>query len=229
MSFGSMTNSAQQRTQQQQQTASAKPAADPSKPSLQQAWEHHEICKVRQVQDAFEQVRKRAQLQQISVEQQLSRDGYARFEDFILACKQFPLFCNRMEFAELGSGIVLYFDFLLYLIALSLLLFVFQIPIILEATSSQDRETTKTNLEKWTQEDEGAIDPAYYSPGNVGPAGWDGKWLVFLYAVMTLVAIVVTLLYQVRQRHVDVKCDLKSVHPNDFAIMVGGGSSFATP
>lgn len=54
----------------------------------------------------------------------------------------------------------------------------------------------------------------------MGPEGWGGKWVAVVYVILTIVLLVITFLYQVHQRHVDVKCDLKAVHPNDFAIMV---------
>lgn len=94
-------------TVQHQQQSPAKQGipqgAAPARPTVEAALEHCEICKVRRVQDAFEEIRKKAVLQNSTVEEELQIRGYRRFEDFILSCKQFPLLCNIMDFAELGS------------------------------------------------------------------------------------------------------------------------------
>ncbi len=57
--------------------------------------------------------------------------GFKTFEDFLLSCKRFGIFSSPRHLHELGSGYVLYFDFLKYCFFLILIYFLFVgLPII---------------------------------------------------------------------------------------------------
>ena len=82
--------------------------------------------------------------------------GFKSFEDFLLSCKRFGIFSNTKHLNELGSGVVLYFDFLKYCAVLVVIYFVFvALPIMVLVTHPGDDVTSdrytriELNLRSW--------------------------------------------------------------------------------
>eukprot|EP00392_Amoebophrya_sp_AT5.2_P019030 g19718.t1 len=130
-------------------TGAAAAAAQRPKATKEAAQEFHQMCLVRQVQQSFETVREQAKANNVDLGEQLQNMGYARFEDFILKCEKFSFFCDPMDFAELGAGMVLYFDFLKYLMCLALFFFVLYTPAMLLVVGGA--EDSPYLLNSWTK------------------------------------------------------------------------------
>jgi len=89
--------------------------------------------------------------------------GYTTFEDFLLSCEKFGVFADTKDLHELGSGYVLYFDFLKYCAIMMMIYFVIcQLPIMTYVTHPGAPGTdtwthVMVNLYKW-QNPDGTID-----------------------------------------------------------------------
>jgi len=85
-------------------------------------------CRVRKIQEKIEEVSQKAKDAKKTIDQQLTEDGYKGHSDFARQCPQFDLTCNPMEFKELGSGFVLYFQFIGFMMFLLLLVVLITSP-----------------------------------------------------------------------------------------------------
>ncbi|CAD7941555.1 unnamed protein product [Amoebophrya sp. A25] len=196
-------------------TAATKPPAE--RPTLESALEHQELCKVRKVQSSFEAVRRMANQNGLDLPKQLADMGFARFEDFILQCDKFMMGCSPMAFCELGPGMVLYFDFLKYLIFLSIFILMFYAPAMFGAF--QCHKNRDDYLALWSPGDP-MVNSNFCSMGNAGPGGLDKAWVVWLLIFLLLLLNISTGIYGARQKRIDARCDAASVHPNDYAVFV---------
>jgi len=85
-------------------------------------------CGVRNIQSKFEEVITTAKSKKITPEEEMKERGLKNYQAFTKTCDQFSLFCWPEEFAELGSGFVLYFYFLFFLGSILAIAFALQIP-----------------------------------------------------------------------------------------------------
>jgi len=85
-------------------------------------------CGVRKVQREYEKMADEARKNGHSTMEEMKTRGYKDYQSFSKACPEFRLMCWPTEFAELGSGVVLYFHFVAQLGFLFLLLFALQVP-----------------------------------------------------------------------------------------------------
>lgn len=84
---------------------------------------------VRKIQKPYEEISAAAKAKGITVVKEMQERGYKDFDSFNKGCGQFPMTCWVTEFAELGSGYVLYFHFLTFVGLLLLVLFLLQLPV----------------------------------------------------------------------------------------------------
>ncbi|CAD7956405.1 unnamed protein product [Amoebophrya sp. A120] len=227
------------------------PGGSPTSPTARQqqrpkatkaaAEEHQQLSLVRKVQVSFETVRQQAQQKGVDVPRQLKDLGYNRFEDFILSCEQFTWTCDPMALAELGPGMVLYFDFLKYLMSLAAFFFVCYLPAMFAVVKGQDdRElelkswvidslTVPASVNPqgagavftWLINNSPAVVPSYYfAIGNTGKGVLNDNWVIVLYLVSLFFGAISVGPYSVRQERIDQECDLASVYPNDYGLFI---------
>lgn len=78
--------------------------------------DHNKNCRVRMVQSSFDEIQQTAKDNGSSVDEEMKKQGYKDYNDFVKKkCPQFSMTCWPEEFAELGSGFVLYFHFIAFL------------------------------------------------------------------------------------------------------------------
>jgi len=191
-------------------------------------------CGVRRVQDAYEKLAVEARNNSRSAPQEMVQQGYKDFDSFSEACPQFDLKCWPIDFAELGSGFVLYFHFLAFLAGLLAVMFLIQIPA-LYIYSQHDFLCRWENVSDWQHlyrvsglghntscADSGAavIGSHWLSPGNLGPDSPSNSQLSVIYTVC--VVLVGALSFFAYQHNVltEKKVDARTVSPNDFAVIV---------
>jgi hypothetical protein len=83
--------------------------------SLEYFKEWNENCRVRQIQKQFEKIAQDAKANGRSVDEELKEQNFKDYAALAKSCPQFSLTCWPRELAELGSGFVLYFQFLAFL------------------------------------------------------------------------------------------------------------------
>eukprot|EP00929_Paragymnodinium_shiwhaense_P100775 TRINITY_DN63354_c0_g2_i1.p1 TRINITY_DN63354_c0_g2~~TRINITY_DN63354_c0_g2_i1.p1 ORF type:complete len:1126 (+),score=241.03 TRINITY_DN63354_c0_g2_i1:142-3519(+) len=102
-----------------------------------------QTCGVRQIQKSYEDLCEKAKRQGVSIQEMMQASGFKDYQSFNKSCPRFSLTCWPSEFAELGSGYVLYFHFLTVLGLIFALMFVLQLPLMAVYSSN-------TWLEGWT-------------------------------------------------------------------------------
>lgn len=90
--------------------------------------EYTDVCRVRRLQRRYEEVAATAKLKDTSIDDVIADLGYRDFHHFNKECEQFPVNVDPTELAELGSGFVLYFQFLKFLGLLLVVLFACGLP-----------------------------------------------------------------------------------------------------
>mmetsp|Transcript_43336 Transcript_43336/g.102008 ORF Transcript_43336/g.102008 Transcript_43336/m.102008 type:complete len:1169 (-) Transcript_43336:51-3557(-) len=88
-----------------------------------------EGCLVKKIQAEYRKLQESAKQNGRTTDEEMKKSGHKDFASFAASCPQFNLLCWPEEFAELGSGAVLYFHFLAFLASMLLLLFAVQIPV----------------------------------------------------------------------------------------------------
>lgn len=96
----------------------------------------------------YDELADEAQAKGVSVLEEMQAQGYSRPEDFSDACPQFPLLCWPGRLAELGSGTVLYFYFLIFLGVTMLTMFILHYPM-LSVYSKQNIPGSWGNAGSW--------------------------------------------------------------------------------
>jgi len=84
---------------------------------------------VKRVKDSYTQLLADASASGTSAEEEMQKRGYGDYAAFSAQCPQFPLTCRPIDFSEVGSGFVLYFHFLRFLMYVLLILLFIQIPV----------------------------------------------------------------------------------------------------
>eukprot|EP00927_Polykrikos_kofoidii_P035855 TRINITY_DN30364_c0_g2_i1.p1 TRINITY_DN30364_c0_g2~~TRINITY_DN30364_c0_g2_i1.p1 ORF type:complete len:1037 (-),score=158.51 TRINITY_DN30364_c0_g2_i1:328-3375(-) len=85
-------------------------------------------CGVRNLQKPYEQLVADAKENERSVLEEMRIQGYKDAHAFSKSCPRFRMLCWPREFGELGSGYVLYFHFLSFLATILFVLFLVQVP-----------------------------------------------------------------------------------------------------
>mmetsp|Transcript_52582 Transcript_52582/g.118380 ORF Transcript_52582/g.118380 Transcript_52582/m.118380 type:complete len:1132 (-) Transcript_52582:28-3423(-) len=86
-------------------------------------------CRVRRIQAEYRRLQQDAKDNGRTEDEEMQSRGYKDFASFARTCPQFDVLCWPQEFAELGSGTVLYFHFLAFLACMLLLFFLIQTPV----------------------------------------------------------------------------------------------------
>lgn len=138
---------------------SVKPVKQITTITLQTFQDWKSGCGVRRIQKEYEALVAEAEANGKTVQEQLKANGFNNFHHFCKSCPQFSLSCWPTEFAELGSGYVLYFHFLASLVFIFVVLLLLQIPC----------------LAQWGQ-----------SPALVELFQWEGAWQLSYQAPVTV-------------------------------------------
>lgn len=165
------------------------PGADTGDLTLESFQFWGEALKVRKVQAQYEVLASDANVHDRSIDEEMKAQGKMDFTQFRHDCPQFGLLCSPMDFAELGSGSVLYFFLLRFMILLLLLFLCLQIAVIVKY-----KEQDWTGGWQWHDWSEGWSlnnDPCEcigINNGQTGPAdipdygtscgAWDIDWCV---------------------------------------------------
>mmetsp|Transcript_3273 Transcript_3273/g.5396 ORF Transcript_3273/g.5396 Transcript_3273/m.5396 type:complete len:1078 (-) Transcript_3273:52-3285(-) len=177
-----------------------------------------ESCRVRRCQEAYTKLVAEAKAKGVSTEDELARQGFADYHAFCLSCPRFGLLCWPADMAELGSGVVLYFHFLAFLMLLLASVFIFQIyPMAFYA--GFDR------LRRWPAESGCPRTFAWFAaltPGSLGPSYADDVGVPVNYFLVMILLAAAIILKSAYQKLVDCQVDANTVQPNDFALLVEG-------
>jgi hypothetical protein len=168
-------------------------------------------CRVRKVQHEIEDVAQKARENNKTLDEELAARGYKDHGEFARSCPRFDLTCSPLEFKELGSGFVLYFYFLGFMIAVLLMVSLVTSPAMAVYAG-----------EDWSQGSDAWIGTFWLTPGNLGLDQADQKWIPFLYFAIVCLMGFMTLVMSQHQIYTDSKVDVGTTSPNDFAIMVKG-------
>jgi len=126
--------------------------------------------RVRRIQREFEKLAVDAKANGRSADEEM-KARHGDYTAFAKACPQFPLTCPAIDFAELGSGFVLYFHFLGFLGAILLAIILAQLyPI---ATYAGENQLTSWYWHNWKDmfsDSSGACDCVGTNDGVTGPA-----------------------------------------------------------
>jgi len=195
-----------------------------------QRW--NRVCHTRKIQDKYQELVKEAQDRNVDVRDILTERKCYSWAEFADTCGQFPLRCRLKEFSELGSGWVLYFYFLRFMMAVMLVFVIMHIPILFIYATHND-------LEEWSEPHrfapevfrappQGPTEPvpltwlARLSPGSLGVYGASPNLVPFCYTIASwLLCFMIAFMYALVHK-IDEEVDLETTHPNDFAILVEG-------
>jgi hypothetical protein len=176
---------------------------------------------VRRVQESYAEVAGRAREKGIDIQAELRSRGCKDYDAFLKSCPQFDLLCWPSEFAELGSGFVLYFHFIAFLIVVLLsAAFVLAYPFVQYRSADM--------LGQWGSSLGEMVAEWYGTPGNLGPNGGASTGILVVYFAMTCAFGVAVAIARQGQIRVERDVDARTIQPNDFAIMVEGLPSTAT-
>eukprot|EP00438_Fugacium_kawagutii_P032326 Skav226343 [mRNA] locus=scaffold2980:73115:82318:- [translate_table: standard] len=92
-----------------------------------QRW--NRVCHTRKIQDRYQELVKEAQDRKVDVRDILTEHKFNSWAEFADSCGRFPLRCRLKEFSELGSGWVLYFYFLRFMMAVMLVFVIMHLPV----------------------------------------------------------------------------------------------------
>lgn len=196
------------------------------------------VCHTRKTQDKYQALVKEAQDRNVDVRDILTERKFNSWAEFADSCGQFPLRCRLKEFSELGSGWVLYFYFLRFMMAVMFIFVIMHFPILIIYA-------THGSLEEWSEPHsfapeahprptpQGPTEPvpltwmARLSPGSLGVQGASPALVPFCYTIGSwLLCILIAFMYALVHK-IDQEVDLETTHPNDFAILVEGLPSSA--
>jgi len=124
-------------------------AGTPPRVTRDNFYQSTQNCRVRRVQKRYEEIAEQAKQNNRPIAVEMQRQGFVDFKAFNKSCPQFDLWCYPMEFAELGSGAVLYFHFLILLAILFALVFLLQLPVLI--TYSQENWLMGWQWTTWTK------------------------------------------------------------------------------
>eukprot|EP00930_Biecheleria_cincta_P045881 TRINITY_DN31610_c0_g1_i2.p1 TRINITY_DN31610_c0_g1~~TRINITY_DN31610_c0_g1_i2.p1 ORF type:complete len:1219 (-),score=238.63 TRINITY_DN31610_c0_g1_i2:258-3914(-) len=96
-------------------------------------------CGVRKVESNLDDIAEAAKQNGRTLQEELRHRGFKDFAHFQKSCPRFKTFCWPSEFGELGSGYVLYFHFLVFLMIVFFLQLLFQIPAMASYGSATDK------------------------------------------------------------------------------------------
>lgn len=99
-------------------------------------------CGVFKVQKEYEVIVEKAKENKRTIDAEMKAQGYKDYNAFARSCDRFALTCSASELAELGSGFVLYFHFLSFIMILLLCFIVVSIPAL---TYYKDQN----NIDEW--------------------------------------------------------------------------------
>eukprot|EP00931_Biecheleriopsis_adriatica_P114905 TRINITY_DN90783_c0_g1_i1.p1 TRINITY_DN90783_c0_g1~~TRINITY_DN90783_c0_g1_i1.p1 ORF type:complete len:954 (+),score=133.20 TRINITY_DN90783_c0_g1_i1:93-2954(+) len=199
----------------------------------------------RKTEAKFDELVKEAKDAKVEVTELLKSKDYQDWTEFGASCEPFPLTCGLMELAELGSGQVLYFYFLRFMLAVLLLFTVIQLPALASYALAGDMET----METWVDPDIACSTPwrgddkllpemceqlteknqtvtvswmSRLSPASLGPKG-DGSAIVPIFYTIGfwLLSMLLIFMYAFANQ-IDEQADMGSSSPNDFAVLVEG-------
>jgi len=85
-------------------------------------------CQVKCIQKQYDEMAVGAVKNNRSLQEEMQSRGFKDFHQFSKSCPQFRKHCWPIEFAELGSGYVLYFQFLAFLMLIFLVHLCLQVP-----------------------------------------------------------------------------------------------------
>lgn len=124
-------------------------APPPSEITVDTFKEWTRSCGVRQVQREYEKLAELAHKNDRNIPEEMRAHGFKDFHTFSKACPQFSVTCWPTEFAELGSGFVMYFHFLAFLSFVLLVVFLIQIP----SMTLYSRASSRDRLSAWEWND----------------------------------------------------------------------------
>jgi len=190
-------------------------------------------CRVRQIADRSNEMMENASDENMTLEEYKKKNEAEYGKDhsgFLLTCPQYKLTCWPSEFAEIGSGFVLYFHFLIFMGVFLFISFLVQMPAVMEYWDKDDfaawqrygSRSASVQAGK-TQKNE-VLDNMfiYTSPGMLGPLASDNSTIPFIYFVLVCLLCFCIVVVSALQVRVDHTVDEGTTAPNDFAIMVEG-------
>ncbi|CEM34404.1 unnamed protein product [Vitrella brassicaformis CCMP3155] len=130
--------------------------------------------------------------------------------------EQFPLCCNNLEFAELGAGFPMYFDFLKQLVLLLVGYFILMVP----AMVVYGQENKLSHKEDGWKEESRLGD--LLTAGNLGRNNEGTQLPTIAMACVAIFTLVILVHFNRRQEWMRRSVDKEACHPNDFAIMIRG-------
>ncbi|CAE8599718.1 unnamed protein product [Polarella glacialis] len=131
-------------------------------------------CGVRRVQKEYDEISAAAQSNKRTVQAEMKARGFKDFHALSKACPRFPARCWPIELGELGSGYVLYFQFLTFLAIIFFTQLLLQIPAI--ATYAQFDDLVDWQWHDWNlaYSDRGSCSCIGNSSGYAATCGaWD--------------------------------------------------------
>mmetsp|Transcript_40663 Transcript_40663/g.95561 ORF Transcript_40663/g.95561 Transcript_40663/m.95561 type:complete len:1215 (-) Transcript_40663:136-3780(-) len=177
-----------------------------------------ESLRARRSQEAYTKVAQDAKAKGVAIEEELQRRGYPDLSAFRLSCPRFGFLSWPTEMAELGSGVVLYFHFLAFLMLFLAAAFIFQIyPMAFYASFNR--------LQQWPSIGDCGKTSAWFAsvtPGSLGPSNADEVGIPVTYCLLMLLFCMAVVLKSAYQKYIDSQVNAKTVQPNDFAILVQG-------
>jgi len=163
-----------------------------------------QACRVRQVADKYNDLLDSAMDENLTLDQYMKKNKMGDKTAFLLSCPTFKLTCWPSAFAELGSGFVLYFDFLKFLGAFLIVAFLVQMPAIQEYWGSD-------NFKMWIlvsgKNDTQVLSNFFLftSPGMLGPKMSESKDVPFCYFVLVCLLCAAVVVHSAWQIQVDKK------------------------
>jgi len=104
-----------------------------------------ETSRVRKVQQAYEQMVADAVAKGIDITAEMKQRKFRNYAEFIKSCPRFQITCWPSELAELGSGFVLYFHFLSFLMMVLLIAFLVQLPAVIDYMGAEELAAWNTD------------------------------------------------------------------------------------
>ncbi|CAJ1422470.1 unnamed protein product [Effrenium voratum] len=211
---------------------------DVSKPLRLEDFQWNRVCHTRKIQERYQELIKEAQERTppVDVSQILAERKFESWAAFADTCEKFPLRCRLMDFSELGSGWVLYFYFLRFMMAVLLVFVVAHIPMLIVYATHDHLEEWSTPWNYTQQEHQRPearhpLEPgaplalswmARLSPGSLGVEGASPAIVPMCYFFAIVVLDIMIVFMYALVHKIDEKVDLETTHPNDFAVLVEG-------
>eukprot|EP00930_Biecheleria_cincta_P042124 TRINITY_DN2897_c0_g2_i1.p1 TRINITY_DN2897_c0_g2~~TRINITY_DN2897_c0_g2_i1.p1 ORF type:complete len:1028 (+),score=195.42 TRINITY_DN2897_c0_g2_i1:31-3114(+) len=130
-------------------------------------------CGVKKVQAEYEELAKAAVANKKTLQEEMKDRGFKDFNAFSKQCHRFSTFCWPLEFRELGSGYVMYFQFLWFLMAMFFLFLGLQAPAM--ALYAENADLGDWEWHDW-QKAWGEDDAACKCVGDNGTGATCGAW-----------------------------------------------------